>query len=249
MDLETLLPLVVLALIDSLSIGTLLVPVFFLLAPGGVRYGRVTLYLLTIAGFYFAVGVAVASGAGWIADGLESIGDSSPVTWLQLLLGVALLAGALVFGKSAPKPGTPEAEAILNRPAGRLARWRDAAMGDGGAVALVGVAVGAGVLELATMLPYLAAIGMLTTAALPLPQLLAVLAGYCAVMIAPALVLLLGRALLRGAVEPALQRLARWMQLNGAENTAWIVGIVGFLLLRDAASRLALFEQLGVVIG
>lgn len=249
MDLPLLLSLALLALVDSLSIGTLLVPIFFLLAPGGIRAGRVLLYLAAIAGFYLAVGLVIASGAGWAAGALEAIGDSSPVTWLQLVLGGALLAGALVFGKSAPKPGTPEAEAILSRPPGRLGRWRDTAMHDGGGVALVGVAVGAGVLELATMLPYLGAIGLLTQAALPLPQLLVVLTGYCAVMVAPAIVLLLGRVLLRDLVEPPLQRLARWLQLNGPENTAWIVGIVGFLLARDAASRLGLLESLGIALG
>lgn len=244
MDLALLLSLALLALVDSLSIGTLLVPLFFLLAPGGVRAGRVLLYLAAIAGFYFAVGLVLASGAGWVTGAGAALGDSSPVSWLQLVLGGALLAGALIFGKSAPKPGTPEAEAILNRPSGRFGRWRDTAMHGGGGVALVGVAVGAGVLELATMLPYLGAIGMLTQAAPPLPQLLAVLAGYCVVMIAPAVVLLLGRMLLRDVVEPPLRRLARWLQLNGAENTAWIIGIVGFLLARDAAGRLGLLEQL-----
>lgn len=248
MELEMLLTLGLLALVDSLSIGTLLVPLFFLLSPAGVRAGRVLLYLATIGGFYFVVGLVVAGGAGWLVDGLESLGDSGPLTWVQLVLGVAMLGGALVFGKSAPKPGTPEAEAILQRPPGRLARWREAAM-HGSALAVLGVALGAGVLELATMLPYLGAIGMLTQAALPLPQLAAVLAGYCAVMVAPAIVLLLGRVLLRSIVEPPLQRLARWLQLNGAENTAWIIGIVGFLLARDAAGRLALFEQLGIGLG
>ncbi|GEK80869.1 GAP family protein [Agrococcus baldri] len=249
MDLALLLSLALLALVDSLSVGTLLVPIFFLLAPGGVRIGRVLLYLVSIAAFYLVVGVVIASGAGWVTDAMAGVGESGPVTWAQLLLGLALLGGALVFGKRAPKAGTPEAEAMLSRPPGRLSRWRDTAMQDGGGVALVGVAVGAGVLELATMLPYLGAIGLLTQAALPLPQLVAVLAGYCAIMVAPALVLLLGRVLLRAVVEPPLQRLARWLQLNGAENTAWIIGIVGFLLARDAATRLGLLEQLGVALG
>lgn len=247
-DIPVLLSLVALALIDSLSVGTLLVPVFFLIAPGRVRVARVLLYLGAIAGFYLAVGIALASGAGWIAEVLAPAIDSEPVLWVQLVVGTALLGGALVLGRAAPKPGTPEAEAVLQRPS-RLGRWRDVAMADGGGgVALVGIAVGAGALELATMLPYLAAIGMLTSAALPLPQLLALLAGYCLVMIVPAIALLAGRVLLRGLVEAPLQRLARWLQLNGPENTAWIVGIVGFLLARDAAARLGV-EVLGISFG
>lgn len=42
--------LLVLALVDSLSIGTLLIPLFLLVAPGRVRAGRVLLYLATVAG-------------------------------------------------------------------------------------------------------------------------------------------------------------------------------------------------------
>lgn len=245
MDISLLLSLGGLALADSLSVGTLLVPVFFLLAPGRLRFGRVLLYLATISGFYFAVGMLLLSGANWLSGAAESLAESTVVLWLQLLLGGALLLGALIFGPRAPKPGSPEAEAMLSRPPGRLARWRDAAMGSGGWVALIGVALGAGILELATMLPYLAAVGLLTQTGLPLAQLATALAGYCVVMIVPALVLLIGRAAARRWIEPPLQRLARWLQLNGPENTGWIVGIVGFLLLRDAAARLALLGQFG----
>lgn len=246
MDTSLLLSLGALALVDSLSVGTLLVPIFFLIAPGRLRFGRILLYLATIAAFYFAVGVLLLSGARWFADAAESVAQSTIASWLQLVIGGALLGGALVFGKSAPKPGSREADEMLARPPGRLGRWRDAAMGSGGSGALVAVALGAGMLELATMLPYLAAVGLLTQTGLPIAQLVAVLAGYCAVMIMPALVLLVGRAALRRLLEPPLQRLARWLQLNGPENTAWIVGIVGFLLFRDAADRVALFAQLGI---
>lgn len=246
MDTSLLLSLGALALVDSLSIGTLLVPLFLLLSPGRLRFGRVLLYLATIAGFYFTVGMLLLSGAHWLTAVAESAAESAVVLWLQLLLGGALLAGALVFGKDAPKLGSREAEEILARPPGRLARWREAAMGNGGSGALIGVALGAGILELATMLPYLAAVGLLTQTGQPVAQLVTALAGYCCIMIVPALVLLVGRAALRRVVESPLQRMARWLQLNGPENTAWIVGIVGFLLFRDAAARLALFEQLGI---
>lgn len=242
-DIELLLALAALALVDSLSVGTLLVPLFLLLAPGRLRGGRVLLYLGVISGFYFVVGLMLASGADRVAALLADAGDSAPVMWVQLVLGGALLAGALVFGKPAPKAGTPEAEELLRRPPGRLSRWRDAAVDERGGVALVGLALGAGVLELATMLPYLAAIGLVSAQALPLVHVAAVLVGYCAVMVLPAFALLLGRVVLRGLVEVPLQRLARWLQRTGSENTAWIVGVVGFLIARDAWSRLEALGQ------
>lgn len=35
------------------------------------------------------------------------------------------------------------------------------------------------------------------------------------------------------------------MERTGAENTAWILGIIGFLIARSAATELGLFEALG----
>ena len=58
MDLALAASLAALALIDSTSFGTLLIPIWLLLAPGRVRAGRMLVYLGTIAVFYFAVGMA-----------------------------------------------------------------------------------------------------------------------------------------------------------------------------------------------
>jgi hypothetical protein len=63
-------------------------------------------------------------------------------------------------------------------------------------------------------------------------------------MVLPALLLLALRILARPLVERPLARLAAWLERTGPETTAWIVGIVGFLLLRDAASRLEFFQQI-----
>ena len=39
------------------------------------------------------------------------------------------------------------------------------------------------------------------------------------------------------------------MERTGRENTAWIIGIVGFLVARGAATELGLFERLGDILG
>ena len=54
------------------------------------------------------------------------------------------------------------------------------------------------------MLPYLAAIGLITTSDLSLTGSVAVLLGYCLVMVAPALVLLAARLLLHERLSPTL---------------------------------------------
>lgn len=38
-------------------------------------------------------------------------------------------------------------------------------------------------------------------------------------------------------VEPVLQQIARWFERSGGEMTAWMVGIVGFLIARDTVPR------------
>jgi hypothetical protein len=68
----------------------------------------------------------------------------------------------------------------------------------------------------------------------------ATLAVYCLVMVLPALVLLGGRMLAAGSVEPVLRRVDAWMKRNAQENTAWVLGIIGFLVASNAAQSLGL---------
>ncbi|WP_277207608.1 GAP family protein [Isoptericola croceus] len=246
--------LAVLALIDSTSFGTLLVPVWLLLAPGRPRAGRMLLYLGTVAGAYLVIGVAIMLGAGVLLDRFDGALDSRPVVLAQLAVGVGLFVLSFRFdGKRAARR-----EASAGRPS-RLVRWRERAMGvelaDGvpavggppGATAvssgrsvlpLLGLAVGAVLLEVATMLPYLAGIGLITAAELPAPAPLGLLAAYCLVMILPALVLLAGRLLAARQIDPLLRRLEGWLTRNAAEMTGWVLGIVGVLLGLDALGRL-----------
>ena len=242
--------LVVLALIDSTSFGTLLVPVWLLLAPGRLRAGRVLVYLATVAGFYLVVGIVVMLGAGAFLDRFGDALDTRAAGVVQLLLGIALFALSFRFdGKRAARRA--EQAAAEGRPPapGRLSRWRERALGieADGAVAvrtrasllpLVGLALGAAAVEVGSMLPYLAAIGLLTTSDVAWPASAGVLAAYCVVMVAPALVLLGGRVVAARAVDPVLRRLDRWLTKNAAEMTGWVLGILGVLLALNAMGRL-----------
>ncbi len=71
-----------------------------------------------------------------------------------------------------------------------------------------------------------------------------ILIGYCVVMILPALILLGGRVAAASKVEPVLQRINGWMVRNGPENTAWIIGIVGFYVAAHAAGGLGIVDQI-----
>lgn len=253
--------LALLALIDSTSFGTLLIPVWLLMAPGRVRVGRMLVYLGSIAGFYALVGLAILLGAGALSDTLGSLSSTRPFLIAQLLLGVGLFAwsfklepiggrrpAASVAGAPSAAGGgtagvstgtTPEAPAEPARP-GRLSRWRERVLSSesGSGSALAGLAVGAGLVEVATMLPYLAALGLIGTQGPGWPASGLWVLGYCLVMIAPALVLTAGRVLAARLVERPLGRLDGWLTRNAASTTAWVVGIVGFLVARDAIGRL-----------
>ena len=281
------LSLALLALIDGLSVGTLLIPVFLLLHPGRVRVGRILLYLVTIAAFYLLVGLLFLWGLVNLVDVASDFLGSPAGLIVRLVVGVVLLIAAFVMptGEKAspaesasgtaplattgtqvspwtgmplrdatspptmtPPPATGGAPAGTDaspRP-GRITRWRDRLLDPRTrGTAVMAVAIAAGLVEIATMLPYIVAMTMLADAGVSAPVRVLSLIGYCALMIVPAIVLLILRLVAAPLVQRPLERFAAWMERTGAENTAWIIGIIGFLIARSAATELGLFDALG----
>lgn len=243
-DPSIVITLVVLSLVDSTSFGTLLIPVWLLTAPGRLRISRITLYLLTVAGAYFLVGLLLVIGVGAFLSDFRSSLSSAPMLIGQLVLGLALI---IVSWAMDTKGARVRAAERADTGGGRLLKWRNRIMRDDDAVSatshpLIALAISAVVLELATMLPYLAAIGIITTNEAPLPITATLLAGYCLVMITPALILLVARVFSRQLLEEPLARMDRWLTKNSQSTTAWIIGIVGFLLAVNAVADLGWVE-------
>ena len=275
------LSLALLALIDGLSVGTLLIPVFLLLHPGRVRAGRILLYLATIAAFYLVVGLLFLWGLVNLVDVASDFLASPAGLIIRLLVGGALLITAFVMptgGKAStgasgaavpqtttpagasPGTGMPTGEASPSsrmtpppvaavdpapRP-GRITRWRERLLDPRTrGTAVMAVAIAAGLVEVATMLPYIVAMTMLADAGIDTPVRVLSLVGYCVLMILPAVVLLILRLVAAPLVQRPLERFAAWMERTGAENTAWIIGIIGFLIARSAATELGLFQAVG----
>ncbi|MEV4810191.1 GAP family protein [Micromonospora avicenniae] len=230
MSAGLLLALAGLALVDSTSIGTLFIPVWLLLTPGQVNVRRILTYLGTIAGFYLLVGLLLVWGGTRLAETLGGALDQRPVLWAQLALGVGLFVISFRY------------DGKRRRRSGGVLRWRDrATSGDSSARWLVGLALLAALAEVATMLPYLGAVSLLAAADVSGPAVVAVLAGYCLVMVSPAVLLLGTRVAFPARVEPLLARLNTWITEKSGSALGWILGIAGFLLARDAAGRLDLF--------
>lgn len=236
--------LAVLALIDSTSFGTLLIPVWLLMTPGRVRVTRMLVYLGTIVVFYFAIGLVIMLGADAFFRQFGGVLESTPALVVQAAIGIALVA--LSFAMDSKSAKARAAERAANG-GGRVNKWRARAMGSshdeavtrsGSLGPLMGLAVTAAAIEVASMLPYLAAIGLITTQGPGWPASALLLFGYCVVMVAPALLLLVGRLIAFRALERPLARLDGWLTKNAASATSWIVGIVGALLAVNALGSL-----------
>ncbi|MBE2999518.1 GAP family protein [Nocardiopsis sp. HNM0947] len=224
--LETLLPVAGLALLDTLSPTTLGVSLFVLLS--GVRnVGRpLTAYLATVAAFYFALGCALMLGLGAVLERAGSLAGTTAAGWVMVVVGGALFAYSWVM------------------PTGPKTRRRPASLRTTSMIAL-GLATGA--LEAGTAFPYLGAIGIMTAADLAPGAWVPMLAAYNLMMVLPPVLLYLGHRALGSRMRP---RLERWRaKVDGAsrEAMAWILGIVGVLLLVNGAQTIGLRQLLDSV--
>ena len=246
--------LAVLALVDSTSLGTLVIPVWLLLSSRRPPVGRILLYLGVVAGLYFLLGTAVLLGAGallaGLGDGLGAGLESTPAYVLQVVVGVGLLVLSFVIEpadvgarRRARRAARRGGGGAADSPADRRRGWRERITGSPRAV--VGVALAAVALEVATMLPYLGAIGLLTAHAPSLPAALGLLAGYCLAMVLPALALLGLRLVAAERIDPLLRRVDAWASRSGASTVAWILGILGAVLAVQGVGVLAQRGMIG----
>lgn len=224
-----------LALVDATSVGTLFLPLLMLVQPQ-VRAGRVLLYLVTIALFYFALGLALLVAADRIVALVAATEGNRAVDIVQLVVGVGLFAGSF----------WPDLPAVKRRRAaetvggGRRASWRERLLGPSATSrVVVGVALAAGLVEAASMLPYLGAVGMLSASAASEPVKVAALASYVVVMCLPALVLLALRLAAGSRLDGTLTKAAMWFDRRSGSALWWVMGVIGFLVASDAVSRLA----------
>lgn len=254
--METIGILTALALVDSTSFGTLLIPIWLLMAPGRLKLGRLLVYLATVVAAYFVIGVLIMLGATAFLDAFGEALESRTAYIIQLALGIGLVILSYVMDpgtKRAKHRAAERAAAGEAAPSsgGRVSRWRARILGADGAptdaragagagslAALMGLALVGVSVEVATMVPYLAGIGIISSTSPSLAVSLLMLAGYCLVMIAPAVILTLGRLVARNALERPLSALDRWLTKNAQSTTAWIIGIVGVLLAINAFGTL-----------
>ncbi|RIQ36743.1 GAP family protein [Jiangella rhizosphaerae] len=226
MGLDVILPVYGLALLDTMSPATIGISIYLLLSAGARTARLLFSYLATVALFYFCLGTALMAGLGAVVDSLGDAANSRTAYLIQAGLGAALFVGAwFVPTKKKNDDGSP------GRGERRAARVQTVP-------AMVGLGLTTGLLEAATALPYLAAIGLMTSAELSPAQWAPLLAGYNLVMVAPGVLLFLVWRVAGERVRARFERFRDWLQANSAETLAWIMGIAGFLLARDAIAVL-----------
>jgi len=266
---ETLAQLGVLALVDSTSIGTLVIPVWLLMRrDAGRTTGKVAVYLGAVGVFYFIVGLLLLSGASGLGQmmggGISTLLEVPAVQAVMIAAGAGMLLWSFkdslkkpgtepgaagpqaapgfapnAAGGGDPQAGSARATAVLQRSQATERRWQHRigkALDTRGG--LLGLALLAGLLELPTMLPYLAAVGLVTSSGTGWTMSAGVLGLYCLVMLLPAAMLLTARGLLGRRLDGPLERLRAWLSKAAGEAVLWIVGIVGFLMLRAGLAGL-----------
>jgi hypothetical protein len=110
--------------------------------------------------------------------------------------------------------------------------------------ALFGVAAlaaGAVVVEAATMLPYLAAIGIIQSMGTPLVAQLGILALYCLAMTAPAVLAGAFVAVRGSRVFERIRGLVARLEYEVKATLPWIAAIVGIRLIAQSATQLGIF--------
>ena len=223
------LPHAGLALVDSLSAGTLVIPIALIVIWRRVRLGLLGTYLATIATAYCGLGIALLVGFDAAVLRLW-------FRWVTLVLG----AGLFIFGTFSPTPKKPAAThtagpEVTKSRASRLAR--SASLSASG---MVGLALGAAVVEAATMLPYLGAMGIIQSMSFGFSGKVAIIAGYCIIMVLPATLIAVIAGAAGPAIFPRLERAIRRLEYEAKVTLLWIAAIVGVYMAASSAQGLGL---------
>ncbi|GIP31786.1 GAP family protein [Paenibacillus sp. J2TS4] len=217
MSLELLLSVGALSVLDTLSPATLAVTVYLLLTARERHIPRLLVYLTTVAGFYFAVGVSLMLGLDTVIQSFTGLFQHPAISQAMTWIGIALVV--ISFFVPAKK---------------KTNSWEPARRTDRSIGAMVILGFTTSLIEVATALPYFAAIGMMTAAKLTPMQWLPLLAGYNFVMIFPPLVLLGLHVLFGRWMHKPLEKLRVKLARSSGSALSWVMFIAGLILLLNA---------------
>ncbi|WP_082112453.1 GAP family protein [Paenibacillus sp. DMB20] len=218
MTIELLLSVGALSLLDTLSPATLGVTVYLLISERDRLVPRLLVYLITVAGFYFFVGVSLMLGLDVVFESVSNVLQNRTVSWLMAIVGGALFIGSFyVTTEKTTEPRRPKSKSIG---------------------AMIGLGLTTSLIEVATALPYFAAIGLMTAAQLPIVQWAPILVAYNFIMILPPL-LLFGLHLVFGRkMQRPLEKFRIKIAKSSGSALSWIMCIAGLILLLNSIDNL-----------
>lgn len=222
--LGSLLTLLGLALLDSVNPSALAMTLYLLTT--GARTGRVLTYIAAVFVTYFAIGLGLMLGLGALLGTFQGVFETTAAYIVQAVIGAAMLTYSFSPNKLGAQDEAEEAKAPRSQGfAGTL---------------LLGVTITAA--EFPTAFPYFGAIGILNSLNLSFSGWLPLLLGYNLVFVTPPLLLFGAYQVFGGRHKAWFERYEKRLKHEARETMLWIVGIVGFLLLADALSRLGIFN-------
>lgn len=211
MNIEILLVIGALALLDMFSPSIIGVSVYVLLVAKKQQIRLLLTYLMTVALFYFSTGIFLMLGLGVIFNPISNLLDSYSARLIMTIVGAALFIGSWLVPKrktnGAPKPKSLHVSSM------------------------VALGFTTSILEVATALPYFAAIGILTSNQIEFYEWLPILAGYNLIMIAPGIFLLCFHLLFRRFMNKPLRKIQTLFDQRTSSTLSWVMFFVGLILL------------------
>ena len=218
MGTEQLLLIGGLAILDTLSPTTIGVTIYLLLTDKERLTKRLFVYLLTVAGFYFAVGVSLMLGLDFLFKFISGLFQNRIVSWSFFIISnILFIASFYKKKKKNSEIPSPKSKSIFS---------------------MIALGFTTTLIEVGTAFPYFAAIGILTTSNLSLIQWSSILAGYNLIMVLPSLLLFLFYLLFGRWMQKPLERLRMKIANSTGSALSWIMCIVGFLLILNSLDYL-----------
>ncbi|PEB51481.1 hypothetical protein CON65_24095 [Bacillus pseudomycoides] len=215
---ELLLLIGGLALLDTLSPSTLGVTVYLILSDKERLTKRLLVYLLTVAGFYFATGVSLMLGLGFLLENIFGVFQNQIVSRTVFIIGLILfIVSFYVPTKKNSELPAPKSKSILS---------------------MVGLGFTTSLIEVGTAFPYFAAISIMTTSNLPWMEWSSILAGYNFIMVLPSLVLFFLYLQFGRRMQKPLEKLRVKIANNTGSALSWIMCIVGLILIFNSLDYL-----------
>lgn len=218
MNAELLLLIGGLALLDTLSPSILGVTVYLLLTDKRKLTQRLFIYLITVAGFYFSVGVCLMLGLDFLFDAFSGIIQNRIVSWTVFIVGVILfIVSFFISAKKNSELPTPKSKSILS---------------------MVALAFTTSIIEVGTAFPYFAAIGIMTTSSLSWVEWSAILVGYNFIMVLPPFMLFLLYIMIGKKMQKPLEKIRLKIVEHSGSALSWIICIVGIILIFNSLDYL-----------